>query len=493
MKVMLVNPPWYRFFGGEQVRFPLGPLYVAAVLEENGFDVVAYNADVEIGLGRFTEDIGNLWKHERYVRRLRDEKDRVWSEVRRAIEREKPDVVGITVMTPMRESAVKVAKIAKEVNEGTTVIVGGPHPTLCPEEMLKEDVVDFAVRGEGEITCLELMETIEDEKMGSNLEKIRGISYRKGNGIAHNQERDFIKNLDALPFPAKQRIIGFEKLSPEAFSSVMASRGCPYNCIFCASNRIWKRKVRYRSVGNVIEEIREIVEKYRIKHIIFEDDSFGLNKRYTRELCAEIIKAKLDIGWSCEARVDNIDETLVNEMKMAGCRVISIGVESGNQETLRKIKKGITVEQVRKAAQIIKRSGIRLYSFFIIGFPWEAEKEITDTIKFMKEIDPDNASLSIATPYPGTELYDICKREGLIQDGMPWASFYHQSPDMYLSRALSSEEKRRLVFMASKAFLEHNRKKRYELLLKPNYVIERIAESGFNIRTVAGMLRALFS
>ena len=193
-----------------------------------------------------------------------------------------------------------------------------------------------------------------------------------------------------------------------------------------------------------------------------------------------MIKEKLNIKWTTETRVDLVTGDLIKKMKSAGCEDITVGVESGDEETLKRIKKGITIEQIRNANRILKTNRMRFSAFFMIGFPWETKKEVDKTVLLMKELDPRMAVFSIATPYPGTELYDICVSEGLLPKKIDWGTFFHQSPDMYLTNNLTKEETSKIIEEVEKIFEEHNSKKWRKILLSdPLYVIRRVIKGKY--------------
>lgn len=467
MKILLINPPWSRILGGSLEASPLGLCYIAAVLEEHGYDVSIYNADYKSGL-QLTSTADMTGKYEEYLRVLKDINHPLWGEVGAAISKQSPDLVGISVMTAMYGSALNVSKLVKSFNPTLPVVWGGIHPTILPDETIKNKDVDIIVRGEGEYTFLELIKNLE------NLDEVLGISYKKNGKIIHNKNRPLVGNLDELPFPARHLILEKEKYHPETFGNIFSTRGCPYNCIFCASHNIWGKTVRYRSPKNIVDEIKEIKKEFKTDQFRFEDDCFTLNKKFVEGVCDLLMKEKLRIKWTTETRANLVTDELIKKMKYAGCEDITIGVESGDEGTLKKMKKGITLEQIRNANKIIKENKMKFSAFFMIGFPWETKKEINRTISLMKELDPRMAVLSVATPYPGSELYEICKSEGLISIDIEWSTFFHQSPDMYLTKNLTKEETSKLIAEAEKLFEEHNTKKwRAILLSEPLYIIRR--------------------
>ncbi len=472
-KILLISPPWFRLLGGSSPPSPLGLCYIAGVLEEDGFDVRVYNADFKArtGLSQASEMTAN---YDNYLQTLENINHPLWKEVEAVISLQSPDIVGVTVTTAQYGSALNVSKLVKDFNPDIPIVWGGVHPTILPDEVIKNRHVDIVVRGEGEYTFLDLIQNLE------GLDKVQGITYMRNGNVTHNPNRPLINNLDELPFPARHLILGKGDYLPHAFGNIFATRGCPYNCIFCASSKIWTKKIRYRSPENVVNEIKQIRKNFETYLFSFEDDSFTLNKEFVKAVCKLLIEENLDIKWSAETRADLVSDDLIKIMKSAGCEAITIGVESGDEETLKKIKKGITLEQIKLSKKVIKENRIRFSAFFMVGFPWEGEKEINKTILLMKELDPHTAFFSIATPYPGTELYDICSSEGLLPENIDWSRFFHQSLDMCFTRNLTTEEFQKLIQRAEKLFEKHNLRQKRKLLLSDlPYVIETVIKGKY--------------
>lgn len=475
MNVLLINPPWSRLFGTQMSEYPIGLCYIAGILERAAFNVKVYNADLSVESKSYNiQTIINSYQDYLYV--LNNLGHPIWKEIKSVIIQSKPDVIGVSVMTPKFGSALSLAKLVRGIDPKIKVIMGGIHPTICPEETIQNENVDIIVRGEGEITMLELLTAIEN---GMSLKNIQGISYKENNKVFHNPLRPLIDNLDQLPHPARHLLLGKEEMTSADFGRLFATRGCPYNCIFCASHKIWGRKVRYRSPRNVIDEIKQIKKEHHTNYFYFEDDSFTVNKNFVKKICDLIIKEKLEITWSCETRADLVTEESVERMKYAGCISVVLGAESGSDEILKKIKKGISVKQIKKAVSVLKKYRIKTGVFFMIGFPWETVKEINDTVQLMKETDPQVAIFSIATPYPGTELYKICQSENILPKNLRWDSFFHQSPDIHLSYKISKDAFSEIVKKTSKVFDRHNKFKRIMLILDFKHVIHKIRQVDF--------------
>jgi anaerobic magnesium-protoporphyrin IX monomethyl ester cyclase len=382
-------------------------------------------------------------------------------------------------MTGSYGSALMCAGIAKKIYPGIPVIFGGAHPTVETKSTLKEKNVDFAVVGEGEETFLELAAAIES---GRKVNNIKGIGYKKDKKITVNQRRPLIENLDELPFPDRDMILNHENFAPNTFGGIFSSRGCPFNCIYCSSHTIWSRRVRYRSVDHVMQEMEQVRKKYGTRHFFFVDDSFSLNRNRVSEMCDRMVDLQKKEGgftWHCQTRVDLLNEELAEKMKKSGCNCVLIGIETGYADGLKKIKKSITLDQVRKASAILKKYKIPVNTFFMIGFPWETIDEINATLAFMREIDPDDASYSIVTPQPGTELYDMVRKMKLLPKKVDWSTFQHQSPDMFFTRKFNDREKKMIIEKAEEAFDQQKHKKLREQIRKnPLSLIGRVVEGG---------------
>jgi radical SAM superfamily enzyme YgiQ (UPF0313 family) len=448
IKTLLINPPWYRFFGGLFFDYPKGLCYIAAVLENRGFDVSVYNADYNkdnLDKPIFGDD--DLLKketHDKYAKILDDIDHPLWKEIEDVISKQSPDVVGISSMSTQYGPALNIAKIVKGLDSDIPVVFGGVHPTVLPEETIRNKDVDIVVRSEGEYTFLDFVEKVES---GESLRDIPGITYKEKDKIIHNPERPLIRNLDELPFPARHLLLDKEDYIPGIFSRIVVSRGCPYNCIFCASRKIWRNKVRYRSPENVIEEIKYVYKTFVSPSFFFDDADFLINKKFVLSLCDLLIEEGLIINWCCQARADEIDRNIVSKMALAGCTMIEVGVESGSNEILRRVKKGITIEQVREARRILAENFIDFDAFFMIGFPWETKQDIERTMEFMKELDPDTASFFNVIPYPGTELYDMYKEE---TESIDWRYLLFKGPEFHLNKNITKEDVFQLIKCANK-------------------------------------------
>lgn len=329
-----------------------------------------------------------------------------------------PKLIGITATTSTIKNALEYSNTVRNVLPDSLIVIGGPHSTFRPTETLKySKSLDAVVMGEGEATIVELAENYYGRNNG-NLEDIKGIAYRdlKKENIKINTPRPLIKDLDTIPYPARH-LVPFESYgtTQKHSSDMITSRGCVYSCGYCSSSLIMGKKFRSRSPENVVNEIEELVENYKIKDIAFMDDTFMLNKRRASLIADEIKNRELDIGFVASSRVDMVDKKLMEKLKSAGLSTIYYGVESGSQRVLDLMKKGITLKQAEDAVKAAKDVGVEILTSFILGFPGETSKEIDKTIDFSIKLNADYSQFSILTPFPGTPIYNDLKEKKLIE------------------------------------------------------------------------------
>ncbi len=460
MRVLLIDPPFYRFIGYYNRYFPLGLAYLAAVLREEGHDVLIYDADCNIDPSKM--DFSRLEdSYPSYLSAVRDDEHPIWLEMRTRIGDFDPDVVGISVWTTFAASAFKIASICKQWNSKVPVVMGGPHISIKHREVLQIcPDVDFLVRGEGEKTFPELVSAIGtggiDDKAA--FAGIRGLSYVCDGKIVDNPAREFIEDLDSIPFPARDLLMNKSSYDSEDMGLLMTSRGCPYGCSYCATS-IWERKTRYRSVDNIIKEIKLIVDKYGTRQITFKDDSFTVNKKRVSELCDRLIEENIKINWDCNTRVNLVDEQILKKMKRAGCNSIKVGIETGSERILELMNKKITFDQCRRAADLFRKVGIHWTAYFMMGLPSETREDVCQTLQFMKELKPDYASLSVYEPFPGTGLFELGIEKGLVEEDRTLEDYYSISPKYYYVKDID----RRIDTMDNEAFerLEHEMKEAF--------------------------------
>lgn len=436
MNILLIDPPFYRFFHYYNRYFPLGLSYLAATLKKAGHRVTIYDADCNrhskgMDYTRLPE------KYRTYLRELKNPENPVVKEVSEIFVKYQPDMVGITVMTPKAASAFTVAALAKRYHKDCTVVFGGPHATLKSDEILSDcKDVDFVVRGEGEAALLDLVNALDAKRSGhsqllhGNFNRVDGLSYRRGDAIVHNSTQRFADNLDDIPFPAREMLLGTDTYTSEDMGLLMGSRGCPYHCSYCAT-QIWTRKVRYRSLENIIEEIRYVQQRYGTRQFTFKDDSFTVNRKRVMEFCHLLTDGGTKINWDCNTRVDLVDRELLKTMKKAGCNSIKVGVESGSERILKLMDKGITLESIKEASKLFRKAGIHWTSYFMMGIPTETREDIQKTVDLLHEIKPSFASIGVYEPFPGTRLFDIGVERGLVKQEMSYEDFFSQIPSDY--------------------------------------------------------------
>lgn len=282
----------------------------------------------------------------------------------------------------------------------------GIYVTSLPEDALKYTLIDSVIRAEPEITARELAKHIRDN---ADLRNVEGISYKQEAGaIIHNREREFIQDLDSLPFPARHLLDNKKYKAPISYNSstlIVTSRGCPHDCIFCNAHLYYGKKVRIRSVANIIEEIKEVLFTYKINEIVFWADTFTLNRELVIDLCTAILDNKLKFKWSCNSRVDTVDKEMLDLMSRAGCYIISYGIESGSQEILNNIKKHTSIAQIKTAVHLSHNANIDVAAHMIVGLPGETKETLRETANLIKSIKPTFLQVYGAIPYPGTEFY----------------------------------------------------------------------------------------
>lgn len=374
-KVLLLSPPLF-FSDGRPSSLdvsvpPLGILYLASYINKYSSEMKAEVVDVAVE-GLSLDEIGGLIKNNQYF------------------------AIGISSMTPQLQGTIELAKIIKvKFGNKIKIFLGGPHISADPDFINRfSDIFDYAITGEAEKTFLEAVETLV-----------------RGGKIAKLQVGEAIIDLDSIPFPDRT-LIHREKYSQR--ESMMFSRGCPYQCYYCSRPAIAKR-VRYRSAKNMIEEIKSVY-KYCHGKIDFQDDTFNLNKKRVLEFCEAVQGEGLKLEWRCNARIDLIDKELLCAMKKAGCSLIHFGIESGNERMRREIiKKGdFPNEKIYEVFKMCRKFKIKVAGYFMIGHPGEGEKEIRDTRKMILNSGIDLLGLSIPTPFPGSNLYQIAVKRGVI-------------------------------------------------------------------------------
>jgi radical SAM superfamily enzyme YgiQ (UPF0313 family) len=396
MKIVLAQPSYKEIYEeiGEPVHEPpLGLLYIAACLKEDGHEVEVYDLVFEDQYEKFLASIPSA------------------------------DYLGFSVTSPLYPMVQKLCSTLKSSNPNLKVVLGGPHVSASPSVVLKNPFVDYIIVGEGEYSMCHL---------------VRGdVNF---SGIGHKENGDFVVNppqliadLDSIPFPNRSFLdiskYGIISQGVGKYTTLISTRGCPYKCCFCDSHITFGRKVRFRSPENVVTELKSCIEKYNIWHFGFLDDTTTINQKRFMRICDLIIEEGLNIRYHCATRVDCVNEELLRKMKESGCYRLHIGCESGNDEILKNTGKGITIEQIVDCFKLCKKIGMSTYAYFILGLPGDTVETILKTIKFSVKINPDFIQYTIAMPFPGTDLYKYVIENDLLLKDVDYDSFkFYGSP-----------------------------------------------------------------
>lgn len=425
MKILLVLSPTPpntgNYSSSQDTEFPVGLCYLAASLEKAGYRPEIFDSLNQNPIEAFAEKI----KNNDY------------------------DAIGFGVVTPSFASTNLLASMVKKNSKKTRVFVGGAHPTIIGPKLLKDmPDVDIAIFQEGEATIVELVQFLEKDRP---LDQVKGIAFRSAGGeIISTGFRELIKDLDDIPFPARH-LVNMKKYVPtpgQFFKlpvlSMVASRGCAFRCAYCVNDQVWPR-YRVRSAKNVADEMEFLKKEYGAKEIKFLDGAFSTNRQRTIEICEEILRRDLGLLWRCETRVDLVDPELLRLMRKSGCRSISFGFESGDDEILKKMNKKTTTEQARKAVAWCKEAGIQAKGFFMLNYPGDTIESTERTIRFSRELNLDFVGFNMTTPYPGTKLYEEVEKNYKVNEkywratDLPVGNriyFFQESlPEAYLKKA----------------------------------------------------------
>ncbi len=446
MRVLLVNPPYHieQYYGRiSKLGFsfpPIGILYLAAYIRQFGHEVKSY--DFQANEENFFDLLQNY----------------------------KPEVIGITCQTALVYSTVHLAEQIKERLKNCYIIVGGTHPSCRPQDLLSGEAIDVAVRGEGELTLLELLEYLQGK---ISIDNIDGITFKREGKFITNKDRALIKDINTLPIPAVD-LLPLDKYhcSPDLrigkkVMMLSTARGCPYQCAFCAMKESFNRTYRSRSTDMIFKEIDYYVKNYGADSLFIVDELFTANRKRVFEFCDRMIKEGYSkkMKWWAQTRADCVDRELLLRMKEAGCRMLSFGIESGVDRLLKNIKKNMTTKQNRLAVRAVRAAGIDARGSFILGLPGESFLDSIKTIIFGLSLPLHRLKFGLATPYPGTELWDIALKEGQISEKEDWSRFSmmagytsHEAP--YIPRGRSSRELKALQLFGNFVFF-----------LKPSVII----------------------
>jgi len=465
-KVLLINPPAEQTLVGNNPRFldeerghnpPLGLLYLAAMLEERSDHAVCVlDAQAEeLSYERLAEHVAG----------------------------EAPDLVGITTMTFTLLDVLHTVQVVRQAAPEAKVVLGGPHVHLYPRESVALPGVDFAITGEGEHAIVALADRLDDPKRWT---EVPGLAYHADCGlriadcglrseigdrkseIVVNEHAGLIDDLDSLPFPARD-LVPFRRYSSvlakrQPITTMFTSRGCPYRCTFCDRPHLGK-KFRAHSPKYVADEMQSCVEM-GIQEFFLYDDTFTIRRQRVLDICGEIQRRGLDIGWDIRARVDTVDEEMLKALRAAGCERIHYGVEAGDDHFMQVLNKGITVEDCRRAFRLTRRAGISTLAYFMIGIPGQTEADVRQTFRLARQLDPDVVHITILTPFPGTEIYRQAFEQG-VYDRDYWLEFAREPQPgfqpLYWTKELGRERLEELLVAAYKNFY-----------VRPRYILRQL-------------------
>ncbi len=466
MKCALIIPSWVPAdifsskTAGSQINYwqPIGTLSVAAVLRNAGHDVTFLN--------------GAFLPHDEVLRRT---------------EQFRPEFIGIYSTTfGWIKAKNTAADLRKKFGDRVFICAGGPYPIAMQERCLKDagHCMDAVVTGEGEYT---LRETVGRLQRGEKLAGVLGLVYWENGSIATNPPRPLIEDLDALPFPARDLLGDANQYIPppatykrKPVAVMITSRGCNRRCIYCFQlDKTRKSGIRYRSIDNVMQEIEQCL-KQGYREIKFLDDTLAANYDRAMQFAAEIKKRRLDFTWFASACVNQVDEPLLRAFKEAGCWAVLFGAESGVQKNLNAIRKGTTIDQIRKAVSAAKNAGLKVSTPFLFGIPGETYEEGLETIRFAIELDPDMANFHAITPFPGSYLYDNLDKYGTISEDL--TDFTYQGA-AFIPYTMTREQ---ILDLRQTAF-----RKFYS---RPSFIIKKVLalRSMDDIKTAAKAARSLF-
>jgi len=418
MRITFIDPPGFS----DGLNTGLG--YLSAVLDRGGYDVSVLDLNNKIG----------------------NEKKRISTIIN-------SDIIGISIKSFTLESSIKILKMIKTK---AILIAGGPHVTLDFHNFLSENGFDIAVIGEGEETSLELIKALESSR---DIKKVKGVAFKKDNEIIVNEKRDWIKNLDKLPFPKYEKFDSVKDTGMIEYYPLVTSRGCPYNCSYCSVGTVIGKKWRARKPKNIISELIQARKKYHSREFKVLDDNFTLDMKRAKEICQLLIEENLNLKWSCPngLRADRLDMELLQLMKDSGCHTIGMGIESGCEYVFDKINKGERLEDVKNAISMAKKVGLRVDGFFIIGLPGSTYENDKKSMDFAKRVGVDSASFGLLVPYPGTTVWDWMNKNKGVKILREWKKGFHlgfKPKPVFETNSYKGKDMLKMYYLANLRFLK---------------------------------------
>ena len=462
-KVLLLIPPAFTFKNMRDINPipPLGLGYLAAILEKKDIEVKIFDSLIEEP------------DQEEYISKDIVRVGASFQQIENHIRSSSPDIIGVSnLFSKQAQNAHKIYELAKKIDPNIVVVAGGAHPTVMPELVMRDENVDFVIIGEGEITICDLIKYLEGHKV---IDELDGIAFRKNGSVKVIPKKNFINDLDSLPFPARhllhmEKYFGLSsshgKRACNRFSPIVTSRGCPMKCTFCSAHHVWGKNFRMRSPENVIMEMKELKHKYGIEELLFEDDNVTLDVGRAEKIFDLMINEKLDFKWDTPNGVAGfaLNEKLIRKMKDSGCYQLNIAVESGNKDVLKNIiKKPLNLDKIKSLVEYARSIKLNTCIFLIVGMPGETIQQMWDSYHFAKELGIYNPFVSVATPYPGSELYNTCIEKGYINENYSLDNLYITSCS--ISTQDWSGEDVRKVFNDGYTYLQMHFYKKHPILL----------------------------
>jgi radical SAM superfamily enzyme YgiQ (UPF0313 family) len=444
--VTLVNPP-YPDKAQQSIFIPLGISYLAAVLEENGYEVDVVDCQV--------------------TRPSQKELEGKFRSLN-------PDIIGVTSATLTYLPALKVLKAAKTALPNCVTIMGGPHVTVREREAFVDSPdLDIVVRGEGEQTILELAALVSNGNQKS-LSEVSGVTFRRNNQVFSTADRPFMQDIDVLPHPAHKHFdVGRYKILGKTYMPIITSRGCPSQCTFCLATKMCGKAFRARSPSKVVDELEWLRDTYGAEVFAFYDDTFTFDVKRAFAICDEMKARKIELPWDCRTRVDRVSKELLTKLKSTNCQLIHFGVESGSQQMLNTMRKGTTVEQNARAIRWAKEAGLSVAISLVIGYPGETPEMLQQTIDFIHKTKPDYVYMCEAVPYPGTELSNVVDTLGL-ERSTDWNQ-YGEETQIFKNTLLPLEQ------------LEETKRMLFDSLFSPSYYLRKKLKRDFYSQIMANM------
>ncbi len=413
--VLLIYPPLHRLYGERKQWMPLSILYLSSYLNEHGISAKAYNADCSLEEPECVMSYTDRFQAGKNFLENLNSKNAIWDEIEKVLENIDPKIVGISVFTEALGSTKKLINVIRKKNPFVRIIAGGPHAEIDPQYLLKNFHVDYVIKGDGEKTLYDLSKML-----------LCGLdpSLLMGNNISNNIITSVRIDVNELPIPKLEYHYNYEQYRKVGRKlNVSTSRGgCVYACKFCYCSK-FKYSLQFRTPERVIDEIAYYIKYYNTKKIFFVDDTFTINRQYIVDICNLIIKRKLIFSWTCTTRAKQVDVDLLTLMKLAGCKSIHIGVESGSPRMLELIDKKININDVINSSMLIKNAGIESRLFFMAGLPTETPNDLRLTIDLIKRVRPDETIMSMYVPIPGTPLFDLICNEYYPFEKVDWTTF----------------------------------------------------------------------